>query len=433
MTTDHTNTETQVLGSMLTSTPAIDDVTGTIEATDYANPRHEIIHNTITNLVEAGKPVDPTSVADALAAAGDLNKVGGIVYLHDCVNSVVTPASAGYHATLIRSAAMRRKVSSLSHRLAQISERDGDPLEVVNTARAELDNLIEGRQEDVSNEQASLEALEAIDRPAGDPTPWSKLNKAIGGWRKGALYIVGARPGVGKSAFAITVAVDSARRGKTSVVFSMEMLRNELYHRMYSSIGNIPGGAIQSGKLTKAEWNRAAEAQQHVANLPLAVFDQTQQSLAQIRAKVKSEQRKGEVGVVVVDYLSLVKAPPGYSKHDRRVVVDGIAQGLKNLAMDLQVPMIVPAQLNRGVEGRAEPVPTLSDLRESGGIEAAADVAILMHRDIMNAPNDLSLVVAKNRHGGPAKINLVFDGEFSQIRELENTWADGNYPGHQQK
>lgn len=410
--------ETQVLGSMLLSAAAIDDVTETIDGTDYANPRHELIHDTITRLASLGEPVDALSVADTLAKSkGDLARAGGREYLHGCVAAVATPASAGYHAQVVLAASMRRKVSQAGRRLAEIAEYDGDPLDIVNDARAELDAITVDRGGQVSNEQAVYDAVESLETAIGDPTPWGRLSRLISGWSPGMLYIAGARPGIGKTVLGTGALLDIARRGKTGLMFSMEMPSKELYLRMLSAVGSVDGEAVQHRTLTQADHQKMAQAAASIAALPLVVDERSQLSLAQIRAKVRATQRRSDVGLVVVDYLGLVKPPADAPRNDRRVQVDAIAQGLKNLARDVRVPILALAQLNRGIEGRAEKLPTLADLRESGGIEAAADVVMLMHRDVAQDPHDLQIVVPKNRHGPQARLSLTFEGAYSRITE----------------
>lgn len=223
--------------------------------------------------------------------------------------------------------------------------------------------------------------------------------------------------------FGIGVLLDMARRGKTAVMVSLEMPKSELYLRMLSTAG-VPGDRIMHRRLDKEDHARMAKAAAAISLLPIVVDDRSALSLAQIRAKVKGVQRTRDVGVVVVDYLGLVKPPGDVPRNDRRVQVDAIAQGLKELARDLRVPVVALAQLNRGIEGRAVKVPTLADLRESGGIEAAADVAILLHRDHEESPEELQVSIPKNRHGPQGQFRLAFRGQFSRIDDHHRAWQD---------
>lgn len=407
--------EQQVLAAMLTSKAAIEDAAEILTGTDFADHRHECIFDAIVGLDNDGKPVDTLSVHDRLAASGVR---ADLAYLHEIALGLISAASAGYHAEQVKAASTRNAVRRAGEQMTALKDVE-DPLDAINAARQILDSAVEEKASGVPNEQAVYEAIDSLDAPLGIPTPWSDLSGLIGGWSPGMLYIVGARPGVGKTVLGIGALVDVARRSKggAAVMVSLEMPRNELYLRMLSNVGSVNGDKLTHRKTSKGDDERLREAAAKIARLPLVVDDRSAMSLAQIRALVRGVQRTREVSVLVVDYLGLVRPPADAPKNDRRVQVDAIAQGLKNLARDLRVPIVALAQLNRGIEGRAEKTPTLSDLRESGGIEAAADFVLLMHRT-QEQPNDLLVTIAKNRHGPQGHLTLNFRGEFSRIEDI---------------
>ena len=401
--------ERQVLGAMLTSSAAIDDVTPIICGADFAQPLHQTIFDAILTRTADGKPADVVAIGD------DIKRQRA--YLHELVQGVVAISSADYHAEKVRDAARMRRVMEVGVRLEAMAGTDADPLEVVNAARAELDGLLDVDTGDESHETSVYAAIESLEQPLGVKTAWQSVTNVISGWAPGSLYIVGARPGVGKSVMAVGAMLDIGRRGQCGVMFSLEMPKTELYLRMLSAVGTVDGERIQHRATRRDDDERLARAAAHVAKLPMVVDDRSGVSLAQVRAKVRGVQRRQPVGLVVVDYLGLIKPPPDAPKHDRRVQVDLIAQGLKNLARDLKVPVVAMAQLNRAIEGRAEKAPTLSDLRESGGIEAAADVVMLMHRaghELQGDVTDLQLTFAKNRQGPQSVCHLTFEGAFSR-------------------
>jgi replicative DNA helicase len=403
--------ERQVLGAMLVSAAAIDEVTAILTGPDFANPRHEVIFDAVLAQVADGRPVDAVTIGDRVDS--------GRAYLHELVAGLITASSADYHALKVRDAARLRKVHEVGARLEALAGADDDPLDIVNAARQELDALLDVDTDD-SHESAVYAAIEALSEPIGVATPWRAVSDTIGGWAPGMLYIAGARPGVGKTVLGIGALLDIGRRGQTGMMFSLEMPKTELYLRMLSATGSVAGDRLTHRATRLDDDQRLAEAAAHIARLPLVVDDRSAMSLAQIRAKVRSQQRKTHVGLVIVDYLGLVKPPPDAPRHDRRVQVDAIAQGLKNLARDLRVPILALAQLNRGIEGRADKMPALSDLRESGGIEAAADVVLLMHRatnEIHGDVTDLTLFFAKNRHGPQALCHLNFEGPYSRATD----------------
>ena len=400
---------------MLISKAAIEDAAEILTGADFADPRHEVIFDAIVHVDHDGKPVDTLSVHDNLIEKG---MRADLAHLHDLVSVVASPASAGYHAQQVKAASTRRVVRQVGEQITGMSDAE-DPLEAVNAARERLDSLIEQAPTGVTHEESVYAAIDSLNEPLGIKTPWVDLSNTIQGWAPGMLYIAGARPGVGKTVLGVGALIDAARRTSgVAVMVSLEMPKNELYLRMLSNIGSVDGQRIMNrDALTQSDRDELDKAAANVARLPLAVDDRTAMSLAQIRAFIRGQQRKQDVSLVVVDYLTLIKPPADAPKNDRRVQVDAIAQGLKNLARDLHVPILALAQLNRGVEGRAEKTPTLADLRESGGIEAAADCVLLMHRT-EDAPYDLHVSVAKNRHGPKSHLTLNFVGQFSRIEDI---------------
>jgi replicative DNA helicase len=414
--------ERAVIGAMLLSPAAIDDVAELgLTGRDYASPRNELIHDAITLLHHSGATADAVTVADHLGA--DLPRAGGLSYIIDCSNHAPIPAAVTRYADIVRAAAHLRAVDAAATRIHQSTQdrtTERDVLDLVNAARDELDKIATADARTIPNHEAVYAAIEELEASPGTPTPWDYLTNVIAGWKPTCLYLIGARPAVGKSVAGNTIALDVARRGQTALIFSLEMSRSELYHRMLSAVGSIDMGRIQHRRLSPADWDRLAKAAAHLSGLPLVVDDRTALSLAQIRAAIKAEQRKHDVGIVVIDYLQLIAPPTGTPRDDRRVQVDAISRGLKNLAKDCDVPIVALTQLNRGPEARADKTPTLSDLREAGGQEQDADVVLLMHRDIAgnHAPStELKLIVGKNRHGSAAALELYFRGEHSRIEE----------------
>lgn len=407
--------ERVVLGSLMLNSTLLDDVADILTGTEFYEPKHELIYAAIVAQAQAGKPTDPVALGDALG--DDLKRIGGRAYLHDLVAAVSVADSVAYYAQRVREALYLRTVREAGIQLQSLPDHADDPLEAVNEARERLDALTVDDVREVPHDAAVYEAIESLEHPVGMKTPWRGLDRAISGWSPGWLYIVGARPAVGKTVIGVGVALDCARRGKHAVLVSMEMPKNDLYLRMLSSVGSIDGTRILHRSLNDRDYTKMADAAKHVSGLPMTVDDRSSLSLAQIRAKVRKAQRKADVGVVVVDYLGLIAPPKGTSRDDRRVQVDRIAQGLKDLARDLKVPVVALAQLNRGVEGRVHKEPTLSDLRESGQIEAAADVVLLLHRDQDNTPETLEIHIRKNRHGEMGMFRLDFRGEYSRAED----------------
>lgn len=424
------DTERIVLGAMMLAPRVIDDICEIVTGADFADPRHEVVFDAITALQASGRPVDQITVADHLQTGGHLGRVGGLVAVHDMVGSVPTAANGPWYAERVRSAAVIRRVHQAGQRLQQLAEGADatdatDALDTVNAARAELDAIVAPEHQDVPNERAVYDAIEALDDPPGLATPWPSLTKLIAGLKPGGLYVVGSRPAVGKSSVAAAFVLDAARRGQTGVMFSLEMTKPELYHRLLAAVGEVDMGRIQHRTLQRDDHERIAKAAAHIARLPLVIDDRSDLSVAQIRARVRSVRRRRPVGVVVVDYLGLLRPPAGVARNDRRVQVDAISRSLKVLAKDMQVPVVALAQLNRMIETRAVKAPLMSDLRESGAIEQDADVVILLHRDPDDESmgTDLHLMVGKNRHGPQGRVTLNFRGHYARIDDMSEQWT----------
>lgn len=412
--------ERSVLGSILIDREALDDCLELVDGPDFYRPHHERIWDAALAVHRAGEPADAITVADELTKRGELTRAGGQAYLHDLVQSVAITTNAGYYAEIVHERAVLRRLETAGTRIVQMSRGvgEGDLDDIVNRAAGEVVAIADTHHATatVSHETAVYEAVADLDSPPGIETPWTYLTTTLAGWKPGALYIVGARPGVGKSVAGTDIALDIARRGHAAALYSLEMTRSELMHRLFAHVGAVPMDRIQHRKLNDDDRRRIAEAASSIARLPLHVDDRARLSLAQIHASVRSLQRTRDVGIVVIDYLQLIAPPPGTPREDRRVQVDAISRGLKQLAKDLDVPVVALTQLNRGPEQRADKTPTLSDLREAGGIEQDADAVILLHRNIHGDDSRvLHVAVGKNRHGPGTAFDLVFVGEHSRI------------------
>lgn len=409
--------ERAVLGGMLLSRQAIADCVEVLRPADFYRPAHEGIYDATVHLYSCGEPSDAITVSDELAKRGALTRFGGQVYLHQLISAVPTAANAGYYAQIVAERAVLRRLVQAGGKILQLgyAQGGGSVADLVATAQQEVLTITPPHSDELAHDQAVYAAVEDLEASPGLPTPWAHLTEAIAGWKPACLYLIGARPAIGKSVVGVGIAMDAARRGKTALVYSLEMSRTEVYHRMIGSVGNINMAKIQHRNLATADWPSVSTAAAHIAALPLHVDDRAALSLTQIRTSVITEQRKHDVGVVIIDYLQLLTPPMAGHKDDRRVQVDSISRGLKALAKDCNIPVIALTQLNRGVESRADKTPTLADLREAGGQEQDADVVLLLHRDLKETPTELKVSVAKNRHGAQAAFELLFRGEFSRI------------------
>lgn len=404
------------LGAMILSSDAIIDVTAKIGADDYYRPAHSTIHAAICDLHEAGTPVDLHTLRAHLDTRGTLDKVGGAVYLATLAEAPVTAMSGGWYAAHVADCATRRRLTEYGARVRDLA--DGEDLShAIDRAQTDLARIVAGRGDadmvlwrDIT--PAALDTIEQAGEsgpgPAGLPTGLVDLDQVISGLCPGQLVIVAGRPGAGKSVLTVGNFVRAAMDTKTvTAMFSLEMSTDEVFCRHASSACRIDHEKIREGRLDDRDWTALARYAADTADHPLWINTRKDMTLADIRANAHRIHRQHGLGLIVVDYLQLVSTPRA---ENRQVAVSQLARGLKLLAQELHVPVVVAAQLNRGPEQRTDKRPQLSDLRESGSIEQDADVVILLHRDRdEESPRagEADLIVAKNRHGREATITVA--------------------------
>lgn len=407
--------EQSVLGGMMLSRSAIDDVMQEMLPADFFQPRHELIGTAIANLVMKNAPADVIAVSDELARTGELSRAGGAAYLHELTSIVPTASNAAYYAEIVKNMAVRRRLVAAGIRIQSMGNAsEGEVDQLVERARQELDQVVVSRRSKVRMIGHSFaDLVETLDsKPTYLTTPWESLDRLIGGVAPGELMVIAARPGSGKSIATLQMATHLAHTGMVALS-SLEMTEEALQLRLLAQFGPVHMTVLRKHTLSKDDWVRIAEAKSRVQDAPIFVDDTPGATLAHIRGHVRAVARKGAVAGVFVDYLQLVNG----EGQSRQEVVSGVAEGLKALAKDLRVPVIAAAQLKRAGMGRGRQLPTLDDLRESGGIENAADVVLLFDRNREKSPQDLTVIVAKNRSGEQGKFTLQWQAEYARLRD----------------
>ena len=373
-----------VLGGMLLSKDAISDVLDVIKAIDHYRPAHQIVHETILDLYGRGEPADAVTVAAELTKRGDIAKVGGAPYLHTLIASVPTAANAGYYARIVRERAILRRLVEVGTRIVQLGYAgDADADELVDRAQAEVYGVTERR---VSDDYLPLSEImpdalleiEAIGRRGGTltgvPTGFADLDALTNGLHPGQMIVIAARPAIGKSTLALDLArAASIKHGLASVIFSLEMSRNEITMKLLSAEARVALQSMRTGQMNEDDWTRLARRMSEVAHAPMFIDDSPNMSMMEIRAKCRRLKQQSELRLVIVDYLQLMTSPKRVE--NRQQEVSELSRSLKLLAKELGVPVIAVAQLNRGPEQRTDKRPMLSDLRESGCL--TADTRIL--------------------------------------------------------
>ena len=389
----------------------------TLEPRDFSTLQGETLFALIRAVVESGAPADPVTVGDA---ALRLDEVGRRLVtpalLWGLVGTFVPESAVAHHAEIVAREAARRRLISVAARLGQRAGDGGDVESLTDEALAELAGVTSGLGSTIRPVADTIDAtLDSLDEAVTYvETPWENVNHLIQGWRPGALYVIAARPSVGKTVAGFQAALSLANKGPVAFT-SLEMGHEELELRMVSQEAKVDMSRITARKLTNADWERVARARERWQKLPLYIDPSKDASMAQVARHAWSVKRKHGLAALVLDYIGLLTHPD--SKKSEYEVVTEHSRKLKLLAKALGVPVIILAQLNRGSERRENKTPQLSDLRSSGAIEQDADVVILLHRDLMESPHEADLIVAKNRHGITGTAEMDFLGHNSCLRD----------------
>ncbi|WP_194385329.1 replicative DNA helicase [Microbacterium luteum] len=419
--------EQSVLGAVMLSPDVLDDVMSIVEPGDMHDPRHETIYAAVRRLHERNAPTDVVAATDELLAAGELNGQLDAAYLHELTSVVPTAANGAYYASIVHEHAIRRRLLDAATAIAQIAANTGiEALDAVEISREKVDGV--GANTAPAIEQFGGAAFDSFvkgldEKPRYIPTPWWDINNHLGGLRAGGLYVVGARPGQGKSIIGLQTALRLAKEGPVAFC-SLEMSRDDLMARLVSQLAQVSLHSLVNHEVSKSGWQNIAMVRQQIQQLPLFVSTSDEVStITQVRAFARSVARRAPKGQrlagVVVDYLQLLTS--GERVESRQVEVASFSRALKLLAQSLGVPVIALSQLNRGSTTRRSNRPTLADLRESGAIEQDADAVLLLHRDEKNSPNRLDVDIAKNRQGQQGRVSLQWEGTFSRV--VSRAWS----------
>jgi replicative DNA helicase len=423
--------EESVLGAMMVSegsiAPVILDVRLSDE--DFYRERHRLVFKAIKRLYERSEPIDALTVSELLTQQGELEEAGGRDGVSQLASTVPVPGNAGHYARIVKQNALLRRLLTASQRIQKsVHEREGEPNELVEQAESLLFKVAhEERASDFNklaevlhDEVIKLEALAKGDIAlTGVPSGFRDLDDMLGGFQRGNLIVIAARPAVGKSALVCNIAENVAAKQELPVAFfSLEMSETELAHRFIASRSRISNDKLRMGKVSDRDWPRVLRACNELESAPLWLDDSSDLSLLELRAKARRlAANQGGLSMVIVDYMQLMR--PEDPRINRVEQVSQISRGLKILAGELNVPVIGLSQLSRAPEQRPDKRPMLSDLRESGQIEADSDVVMFIYRDaIYNDdadPSEAEFIVAKHRNGRIGKIDAVFLEQYPRF------------------
>lgn len=432
--------EASLLGSILIDGDALVKIADHLSPEDFFDPRHKRIYRAVSKLYEKRKAIDVLTLADQLKADGELDAIGGGGYLTELTNFVPTAAHVEEYADIVASKATRRRMIEASVGIGELSFDESKSLkELVEEAEA---RLFEISQQHIKQNIISLEAIlaESFDRLdelhkdkqkiRGIPTGYRELDNVLAGLQRSDLFILAARPSMGKTAFMLNLAHNVAVGAKESVlIFSLEMSKEQLVDRLLAIESGVNAWNLRTGNLTDSDFEKIGRAMGTLSEAKIFIDDSPAISVSDLRTKARREAHRQPLGLIVVDYLQLMSGGGRFNDFNRVQEVSEISRGLKVIARELNVPLVALSQLSRSVENRPDKIPQLADLRESGSIEQDADVVAFLYReDYYNPESDrqniLEVMIKKHRNGPTDNVELYFDRDRQRITSLEKKRTD---------
>lgn len=434
--------ERTTLGALLLDPDRIVEVVGKLQAVDFFDPTHRVIYEAMQRLHQSRTPVDFVTVANELKDDARLKLVGGTVFLAELAANVPTASHAEHYAAIIRDKALHRRIAEAAARITgHALDHSLAATEVLERAEQELLSLAhhwtESRPEHIADiaaasydRYAQLQAAEDKTALFGITTGFGSLDRILTGLTPGSLIVIAARPSAGKSALALDIARSVAsRQAKNVAVFSLEMTKQEIMDRVIAGFLGVEAWRLKKGQLTEEDFARMGTLFDQLKDHPLYLDDDPDTTIANIRSKARRQQMEHGLDLLIIDYLQLIEVTDRAAGENRTQQVSHISRSLKNLARELNAPIIALSQLSRATEQRSPPIPILSDLRESGGIEQDSDVVLMLYRESMynddcEHPDVTDLYVRKNRNGPTGRVELFFDKEKMSFRELSPRASD---------
>lgn len=432
--------EQTVLGSAFKTKFALQKVCEDLNADVFYDEKHKKIFEVIKELYNSKTAVDVVTVTDKLKNKKILKEVGDVDYILEIVNSVATAANVEYYINIVNEKAILRNLINTATNIitdAYVDLPINDQLDlaemkILNVAKNRKSSEFKSITEVLTTTQSNLEKLsESGGEITGVPTGFYDIDKVTTGFHGGEFIIVAARPGMGKTALVLNMLINVAQATKKNVaLFSLEMPADQIATRMISSVGQVDGYKLRTGKLDK-DWTRINEAISQLGDTLIKIDDTPGISIGEIKSKCRRLAATEEgLSLVVIDYLQLISSTGNYGGNRQQEVAD-ISKSLKTLALELNIPIITCAQLSRAVEGRDDKRPMMSDLRESGSIEQDADIVALLYRDDYynkEARTDdnnsvVEFIIGKNRSGVTKTIELLFKkntSTFAGYKKEEN-------------
>lgn len=432
----NTDAETSLLGAILIDADAVVKIADTIDSQDFYDPKHQRIYEAITQLYEKHSPIDVLTLSDQLKNSGFLEFVGGASYLTELTNFVPTAAHVEQYADIVAQKAMRRRLIKTSQDIITLGYDEKQGLrELIEEAES---RLFEVSQRHVKQDISSLESIlsESFDRLdelhkdkgkiRGIPTGYKDLDNILAGLQRSDLFILAARPSMGKTALALNIAHNiSVQANESVLIFSLEMSKEQLVDRLLAIESGVDAWALRTGNLTDSDFEKIGQAMGSLSEAQIFIDDSPNITISDLRTKARREAHQHPISLIIVDYLQLMSGGSRYGGDGNRVQeISEISRGLKGIARELNIPLMGLSQLSRSVESRSPQIPQLADLRESGSIEQDADVVAFIYREDYYNPNSerknlTDILIKKHRNGPTGAVELYFDRDKQKFRSLD--------------
>ena len=436
--------EKAVLGAIFIDPAAIADASAEVQPEDFYKRANQLVFQAMLDLSDREDAIDPLTLQDELTKKNQLDDIGGIAYVSELALATPTAAHVTYYAKIVHRKALLRRLISASQKIITTAMQDSDDVtDILDNAESEIMNVSSENNangfrniKDIVN--STIDEINNIPEDGnmvtGLPTGFVELDKMTTGFHDDELVIVAARPGVGKTSFALNVAqYVGLHTDKTVAMFSLEMSGEQLVQRMLASEGLINSQHLRTGQLDEDEWPKLVAASGSLATANIYIDDTPGIKMSEIRAQSRRlAKEKGNLGLIVIDYLQLIEGPHSESRQQE---VSAISRQLKKLAKELHVPVIALSQLSRSVEQRQDKRPVLSDIRESGSIEQDADIVSFLYRDDyyrdeeegeenkeVSAEDDngeVEVIIEKNRSGSRGTVKLMFSKPYNRFSNLD--------------
>lgn len=441
-----TDLEEAVLGAMMLEKNALNDIIDILKPESFYRESHQKIFAAMQDLFQRSEPIDILTVTAELRKRSELDLVGGAYYISFLTNRVASSANSMFHARIISQKHILRELIRISSEtIRDAYEESSDVFDLLDKTERDLFTVAQGNiRKDYSEMSAVLkEAIENIEKAkknpdgvSGVPTGFHALDRVTAGWQKSDMVVIAARPGMGKTAFVLSMARNMAVDFNIPVaVFSLEMASVQLVNRLISSETGIPADKLRKGNLQDHEFTQLHSRIKKLSTAPIYIDDTPSLSVFELRAKARRLKSKHNISVIIIDYLQLMTA--GGNSGNREQEISTISRSIKTIAKELNIPIIALSQLSRAVETRGgNKKPMLSDLRESGAIEQDADIVSFIyrpeyydiHQDEDGNPTQGvgQIIIAKHRNGSLETVNLKFIREFAKFDNLDSYYLDGD-------